>query len=118
MNRRKNRLEQEIRIIISNIFLRDINDPRIGFITINTVELSPDLKYAKIFVSIYGNEGEKEKGMKGLKSATNHIQELLAAKLRVKNVPFLQFSLDESVEKGIRLTKLIEKVTKGETENQ
>lgn len=117
MNRRKDRLEHLIRMIISDILLKDISDPRIGFITVNSCELSSDLKHAKIFVSIYGDKVKKEKGMEGLKSATKHIQELLAKRITVKNIPYLQFFLDESIEKGIKLTKLIEEVEKEETEN-
>jgi ribosome-binding factor A len=117
MKRRKERLEHEIRIIISDIFLKDIKDPRIGFITINDVELTSDLKHAKVFVSVYGNEEEKEKSMNGLQSATKHIQGLLAHKLSIKNVPFIQFFIDESIEKGVKLTKVIEELTKEETEN-
>lgn len=121
MKRRKERLEHEIRIIISNILIKDIKDPRIGFVTVNDVELTADLKNAKVFVSIYGNSEEKEKGFKGLQSATKHIQELLAHKLTVRKVPFIQFLIDESIERGIKLTKLIdelEKDSEDQTEEQ
>ncbi|HOW02606.1 MAG: 30S ribosome-binding factor RbfA [Caldisericia bacterium] len=116
MNRKKDRLEHTIRTIISDIFLKEISDPRIGFITVSSCELSSDLKHAKIFVSIYGDEKEKEKGMKGVKSATKYIQELLSKRIRVKNIPLIEFVLDESIEKGIKLTKLIEEIEKNEPE--
>lgn len=116
MNRKKDRLEHTIRIIISDIFLKEISDPRIGFITVSSCELSSDLKHAKIFVSIYGDEKEKKRGMEGVKSATKYVQELLAKRIKAKNVPFIEFILDESIEKAIKLTKLIEDIEKNESE--
>ncbi len=110
MNRKKERLEHTIRTIISDIFLKEISDPRIGFVTVSSCELSSDLMHAKIFVSIYGDEKEKERSMEGLKSATKYIQELLAKRIKVKHVPYIEFFLDESIEKGIKLTKLIEEI--------
>ena len=113
MNRRKERLEHELMIVISEILIRDIRDPRIGFVTVNGVKLNSDLKEANVFVSVYdGEQTIKEKSLEGLKSATKHIQELVARRIKIKNIPHIRFTLDETIEKAMKLDKLLDELSK------
>jgi ribosome-binding factor A len=115
MNRRKERLEQELMIIISKVIIRDLRDPRIGFVTVNGVELNSDLKEANVFVSVYGEQEIKDKSMEGLKSATKRIQEVIAHQIKIKSIPHIHFCLDDTIEKAMKLDKLLDDISK---ENQ
>ena len=109
---RKARLKGLIKRELSDIFLKEISDPRIGFININDVELSPDLRYAKVFFGVIGDEKDKERTIEGLKSATKHIQALLGGRLKLRYVPFISFHYDETIERAVRLTEIIEELEK------
>lgn len=110
MNRRKERLEKAIEEQVSVILLREIRDTRIGFCTIRSVSCSKDFRYATIFVSFMGATNTQEQGMMGLKSATNHIQSLLAHKLNMKFAPIIQFKLDHTIEQGVNLVHRIDEI--------
>lgn len=115
------RMNGEVQREISKIIARDIKDPRINPMTsVVSVDVTPDLKYAKVFVSVLGNDEEKEKTRKGLASASSHIRSLLAKSLNLRNTPELTFLIDDSIEYGVNMSKkideLIEKEAKGEEE--
>lgn len=115
------RMNGEVQREISKIIARDINDPRINPMTsVVSVDVTPDLKYAKVFVSVLGNDEEKEKTRRGLASASSHIRSLLAKSLNLRNTPELTFLIDDSIEYGVNMSKkideLIEKEAKGEEE--
>lgn len=95
---------------VINIIRNEVSDPRIGFISITDVSVSPDLKNAKIFVSIMGNEEQKQAGMDGLTSATSFIRGKLAGILEIRSVPQITFSLDDSIERGSKVLSLIAKL--------
>ena len=115
------RMNGEVQREISKIIARDIKDPRINPMTsVVSVDVTPDLKYAKVFVSVLGNDEEKEKTRRGLASASSHIRSLLAKSLNLRNTPELTFMIDDSIEYGINMSKkideLIEKEAKSEEE--
>ena len=115
------RMNGEVQREISKIIARDIKDPRINPMTsVVSVDVTPDLKYEKVFVSVLGNDEEKEKTRRGLASASSHIRSLLAKSLNLRNTPELTFLIDDSIEYGVNMSKkideLIEKEAKGEEE--
>lgn len=102
------RMNGEVQREISRIIASDIKDPRIHPMTsVVSVEVTPDLKYAKVFVSVLGSEEEKESTRIGLKSAASHVRSQLAKSLNLRNTPELTFLIDDSIEYGVRMTKKI-----------
>lgn len=115
-NNRMTRINDEILKELSQIIRGEIKDPRVGVMTsVLRVDTTPDLKYCKVFVSVLGNEEEKDGVMKGLKNATGFIRHLLAQRVNLRNTPELIFKLDDSVEYSIRMSKLIDEISKGNT---
>lgn len=108
MKHRKDRLEELIKRIVSEIVFRELKDPRIGFVTITGVELSKDLAEAKIGISILGNSTEVRKSMEGIRSSSGYVQKLLGKELKIRNVPRVHFFLDKSIEEGVDLVNRIE----------
>ncbi len=115
MSIRKIRLEQTIQNEISQMLLKELRDPRIGFCTITQVRLSQDYKFASVYVSFLGGPNAIEDGMKGLQSASKHIQAMLARKLNIKFTPYLRFIYDDSLVKGVAM---VEKLNELEAEEE
>jgi len=88
--------------------LAELSDPRIGFVTVTSGETSPDLRAAKVHVSVLGSEEEKAETMTGLQSSHGVLQAKIAAETRMKRTPTLSFAYDETVEQGMRITRLLE----------
>ena len=106
------RMNGEVQKELSKIISRDIKDPRIHPMTsVVSVDVTPDLKFAKVFVSVLGNDEDKEKTRKGLTSASSHIRSLLAKSLNLRNTPELTFVIDDSIEYGVSMSKKIADVT-------
>lgn len=117
-NTRISRINDEILRELSQIIRTEVKDPRIGTMTsIIRVETTQDLKYCKVFVSVLGNGEEKDSVMKGLKNAGGFIRHLLAERLNLRYTPELTFKLDDSVEYAVRMSKLIDEVSKGTVAN-
>lgn len=117
-NTRISRINDEILRELSQIIRTEVKDPRIGTMTsIIRVETTQDLKYCKVFVSVLGNDEEKDSVMKGLKNAGGFIRHLLAERLNLRYTPELTFKLDDSVEYAVRMSKLIDEVSKGTVAN-
>ena len=111
-NNRMTRVNDEITKELANIIRGELKDPRIGVMTsVLRVETTQDLKYCKIFISVLGNDEEKKEVMKGLKSASGYIRHLLADRINLRITPELMFRLDDSVEYGIKMSKLIEQIS-------
>ncbi len=108
--KRAQRIGDLIKREIGDIIERGLKDPRIGFVTVTAVEISADLRHARIFFSIYGDEHVREESRKGLESARFYIQGEIGRRLRLKYTPELSFQLDQSIAQGLRITKLIEKL--------
>lgn len=107
MKYRKDRLEELIKRIVSDIIFKEVKDPRIGFITVTGVELSKDYSEAKIGISILGNSTEVRKSMEGLRSSSGFVQRLLGKELKIRNLPSIYFHLDKSVEEGVDMVNKI-----------
>lgn len=88
----------------------ELRDPRIGFVTITGVETSADLRHAQVFVSVYGSESKRESTIAGLEAAHGVLQARIARELRLKRTPQLTFEYDPSVERGVRMSHLIDEL--------
>lgn len=112
-NKRVNRISEEIKKIISELLYNGLKDPRISSMTsITKVEVTRDLRYAKIYASVFGSKEEKENSIEGLNSAKGFIRKEIGTKIDIRYIPEPIFILDESIEEGIRMSKLIEDVNK------
>jgi ribosome-binding factor A len=108
---RMRRINEVLREVIGSAISSDLNDPRIGFVTVTSVETSPDLRSAKVFVSVLGSEEEREATLKGLRSSHGVIQSRIAAETRMKRTPTLTFEYDVTVERGMRISRLLDSDT-------
>ncbi len=117
MGVRPERVASEMREHISKIISEEIKDPRIGFVTVTRVEVTPDLRNAKVFFSSLGGKEDKENAAEGLNSASGYIRKLLGERMRFKFMPELLFRLDESTEYIIHLNEIFDKIHK-EKENK
>ena len=90
--------------------VQELKDPRIGFVTVTGVKTSPDLRHARVFVSVLGSERKREQSLKGLDAAHGILQSRLARELRMKRTPQLTFEYDPTVERGVRMAKLIDEL--------
>ena len=116
MAHRIERVNSLIRQEISELLQRQVKDPRLGnFISVTEVLTSPDLKYAKVFVSCIGSEEEKQKTLKTLTSASGFFRKELARRMKLRYVPELSFRWDDSIERGDRLSQLMDHLSHGET---
>ena len=104
---RMRRINEVLREVIGAA-ITELSDPRIGFVTVTSVETSPDLRAAKVYVSVLGSEEEREETMAGLRSSHGVLQSKIAAETRMKRTPTLSFHYDETVEQGMRITRLLE----------
>ena len=112
MSRRIERINSAIRQEISQLLRREVKDPRLNsFISVTQISTSDDLRHAKVFISVLGNEAEKKRVLDGLTSASGFFRRELAMRLRLKHMPELSFHLDDSIEHGSKVLKLIEEVT-------
>ncbi len=112
MTRRSERTSKLIQQEISELLERQVNDPRLtNLISVTGVSVSPDLKYAKVFVSILGNETNKRDMLAGLNTASGFLRKEVATHLRLKYAPQLSFHYDDSIERGTKLLELIERVS-------
>ena len=107
------RINGEVQKELSTIIRNEIKDPRIHPMTsVMAVEVAPDLKTCKAYISVLGEKDAKEATIKGLKSAEGYIRRQLARNLNLRNTPEIRFILDESIEYGVNMSKLIDDVTK------
>ena len=105
---RMRRVNEVIRQVLGDAIATDLKDPRIGFVTVTDVDTSPDLRTARVYVSVLGDEAEREKALAGLRSSHGFLQGKIAAELRMKRTPTLTFHYDESVDRGVRISRLLD----------
>ncbi len=110
--KRIDRIGDQIRVEISDIIARRLNDPRIGFVTVTSVEVSEDLRHAKVFVSVFGDDRTKAETMQGLKSASGFIKGEVGHRLTMKFTPKLMFLLDESLDKAEHVLSILSELEK------
>jgi ribosome-binding factor A len=101
---------------IADILMRKIKDPRIGFVTVTDVEITDDLKNAKVFVSVYG--GDKDATLKGLKSASSFIRSEIGRRMRLRVVPEILFRFDNTVEQGAHIMELLRDIEQDEKDKK
>ena len=112
-HRRADRVAEAIKEEVSLIIQKDVKDPRIGFLTVTAVELSDDLRYAKIFISAYGGQEEKIKSLEGLQSATRFIRREVGRRIKLRYTPEIVFKWDESIERGAHINELLQQINRG-----
>lgn len=96
-----------------SVIIRELKDPRIGIMTsVTDVEVTPDLKFATAYISVLGDEQAKADTLAGLKSATGFIRRELARTINLRNTPEIKFVIDESIEYGMKMSKLIDELNK------
>ena len=103
------RVNEAVREVVSET-VGELKDPRIGFVTVTGVETSADLRHARVFVSVLGSEVKRAKTLDGLAAAHGVLQARLARELRMKRTPQLTFEYDPTVERGVRMTQLIDEL--------
>jgi ribosome-binding factor A len=103
------RVNESLRQVLSEA-LPELKDPRIGFVTVTGVETSPDLRQARVFVSVLGSERKRESSLAGLAAAHGVLQARIARELRLKRTPQLSFEYDPTVERGVRMSRLIDEL--------
>ena len=107
---RPERVAEQIKREVSMILREKVSDPRIGFVSLTTVELTPDLKNAKIFVSVLGDENARNETLEGLRSATHFIRGELGEALKLRFVPEINFVYDKSLERGSRVLTIMNRL--------
>jgi ribosome-binding factor A len=115
MNFRSDRLAEELKNEISTIIAQEVRDPRVGFATITEVKVSPDRRYARVYLSVLGEPEERRETLAALDSAGSFIRRRIGARLQLRYTPQLTFTYDESVERGERLTQLFDDLKKEST---
>jgi len=109
MTERMRRVNEAVRQVLSEA-VGELKDPRIGFLTITSVHTSPDLREARVYVSVLGSERKRERTLAALAAAHGVLQARLARELRLKRTPQLAFEYDPSVEHGVRMSQLIDEL--------
>jgi ribosome-binding factor A len=107
MAERMRRVNEAVREVVSARLAEGLRDPRIGFVTVTSVETSPDLRHARVYVSVLGDAEQREATLAGLESAHGVLQLAVARELRMKHTPTLEFLFDESIGRGMRITELL-----------
>jgi ribosome-binding factor A len=110
------RVNESVRQVLSEA-VPELKDPRIGFVTVTGVETSPDLRHARVFVSVFGNERKRQESIAALESAHGVLQGKVNRELRLKRTPQLAFEYDPSVERGVRMTQLIDELAPDEDDS-
>jgi ribosome-binding factor A len=105
---RMRRINEMLREVVGAAITTELSDPRIGFVTVTSVETSPDLRAAKVHVSVLGSDEEREATLEGLRSSHGVIQAKIAKETRMKRTPTLSFHYDSTVEQGVRISRLLE----------
>ncbi len=110
---RMRRVDELVRGVLSDAIAKDLRDPRVGFVTVTGVKTSADLRHARVYVSVLGDERTRAASLDGLRSAHGFLQGVLASELTLKHTPTLTFEYDESVDRGMRITQLLDDVGRG-----
>ena len=105
---RMRRVNEAVKEVLSTHIAGDLRDPRIGFVTVTSVETSPDLRRARVFVSVLGTEEERDRSLAGLAASHGYLQSRVAGELRMKRTPVIEFVYDDSIDTGMRISGLLE----------
>jgi ribosome-binding factor A len=113
MTARTDRIDELLRQEIGAILAKDVQDPRIGFVTVTDVETAPDLSTARVFVSVIGQPAERETTMRALQRAMPFVRHELGSRIRLRRIPELQLRTDDSVQRGTRVLQLLAELEAG-----
>ena len=105
---RMRRVDEAVREVLSDAISHRLKDPRVGFVTVTAVETASDLRRARVYVSVLGDEKVRRRSLEGLASAHGVLQRAVAAELRLKHTPTLEFVYDDTTERGMRISRLLE----------
>ena len=105
---RLRRVDEAVREVLSEAVTKEIKDPRVGFVTITSVQTANDLRHAKVYISVLGDDGVRQRSLQGLKSAHGFLQKRVAGELRIKHTPTLEFIYDDTLDKSLRIEALLE----------
>ena len=104
---RMRRVDEAVRAVLSEAIATELSDPRVGFVTVTQVKTSPDLRHARVYVSVLGDDAERGESLQALGAAGGFLQARLAASLRLRHTPTLSFEYDDSVDRGMRIQQLL-----------
>jgi ribosome-binding factor A len=107
---RMRRVDEAIRQVIGAAVATELRDPRVGFVTVTDVRTSADLRHARVYVSVLGDAEAREASLEGLRSAHGFLQGRLAAELRLKRTPTLEFSYDDTTDRALRVDALLDEI--------
>jgi ribosome-binding factor A len=102
------RVNEVLREVLGDAISTELEDPRIGFVTVTSVDTSPDLRAARVYVSVLGDERDREGTLAALRSAHGVLQAQIAKEMRIKRTPTLSFHYDEGLERGVRISRLLD----------
>jgi ribosome-binding factor A len=105
---RMRRVDEAVREVLSDGIATQLSDPRVGFVTVTDVKTSSDLRHARVYVSVLGDEAAREASLAGLRSAHGFLQGLIAMQLKLKHTPSLHFFYDDSIDRGMRISRMLE----------
>lgn len=111
-NIRAHRVAEQMKKELGDILSRRVKDPRIGFVTVTDVQVSGDLQQAKIFISIFGDEKQKEETLIGLTKSKGFIRSEIGKRIRLRKTPEISFEIDEAIEYGNKIEKLLRDINK------
>ncbi len=104
---RMRRVDEAIREVLSDALGHDLKDPRIGFVTVTDVKTSPDVRHARVFVTVLGGEDQRAASLEGLQSAHGVLQRRVASELRMKRTPALRFVYDDTTDRAMHIEELL-----------
>ncbi len=110
MNRRIQRLNEQLKREITGILREEVRDPRVGIATVTDVQATTDLDHARVYLSVPGDEDEKAQTMEGVGAAAPYIRSLLAQRLSIRRMPELHFELDRTLEQAMRIERILDEV--------
>ena len=105
---RMRKVNEALREVLAEAISAEMKDPRIGFVTVTQVDTAPDLRAAKVYVSVLGTEEEKTETLAGLESAQGFLQSRIGSEMEIKRTPTLSYHYDDTIERGDRISRLLE----------
>ena len=105
---RMRRVNEALREVLSDRIAEGLKDPRVGFVTVTSVDTSSDLRHARVYVSVLGTEDERAETLEGLGSSRGYLQAAIGRELRMKRTPTLEFLHDSSIDHGFRISELLQ----------
>jgi ribosome-binding factor A len=101
------RVDEAVRQVLGDALAHDVKDPRVGFVTVTAVKTTPDLRHARVYVSVLGSEPDRDATLEGLRSAHGYLQRRVGEELELKRTPTLDFVYDETTDRAFRLERLL-----------